>query len=83
MKKIIILTGILLSILLNISIVMAICVDNDGDGFGNPASPDCAYPELDCNDNNYLVRPPADGMVVNQSTTFCSGTSFKIHRSKL
>ena len=74
MKKIIISIGILLPILLNISIVMAICVDNDGDGFGNPASPDCAYPELDCNDNNYLVRPPADGMVVNQSTTFCSGT---------
>ncbi len=27
------------------------CVDNDGDGFGNPASDLCEYPNLDCDDD--------------------------------
>jgi len=35
------------------------CVDNDGDGYGNPASPACAHPELDCDDTNPDVHPGA------------------------
>ncbi len=32
------------------------CIDNDGDGFGNPASSKCKYNELDCNDNNKNIN---------------------------
>ena len=35
------------------------CVDNDGDGYGNPANQDCAHPELDCDDANADVNPGA------------------------
>jgi predicted phosphodiesterase len=35
------------------------CVDNDGDGYGNPASPGCTYPEQDCDDTNIDVNPGA------------------------
>ncbi len=31
--------------------------DFDGDGYGNPVSPGCTYPELDCDDNNRLINP--------------------------
>ncbi len=33
------------------------CVDNDGDGYGNPASEECLYPEWDCDDINPDVNP--------------------------
>ena len=33
------------------------CFDNDGDGYGNPASRGCAFPDLDCDDDNALVNP--------------------------
>ncbi|MBI5196877.1 MAG: hypothetical protein HZA10_11245, partial [Nitrospirae bacterium] len=35
------------------------CTDNDGDGYGNPASASCAHPELDCNDSNTNIHPGA------------------------
>ena len=35
------------------------CVDNDRDGYGNPASPDCIYAELDCDDNDRNIYPGA------------------------
>jgi hypothetical protein len=35
------------------------CVDTDGDGYGDPASPACAHPELDCDDANPDVNPGA------------------------
>ena len=35
------------------------CVDNDGDGYGNPASPDCSHGKLDCDDGDALVNPGA------------------------
>jgi formylglycine-generating enzyme required for sulfatase activity len=28
------------------------CIDNDHDGYGAPASPDCIHPELDCDDTD-------------------------------
>lgn len=36
-----------------------ICMDMDGDGYGNPASPLCLYPDLDCDDTNPSVYPGA------------------------
>lgn len=34
------------------------CIDNDGDGYGNPPSANCAYPNrLDCDDNNPDIHP--------------------------
>jgi len=33
------------------------CLDDDGDGYGNPASPLCQYPEFDCNDDDPGVNP--------------------------
>jgi len=33
------------------------CLDNDGDGYGNPANINCTHPELDCDDNNPDVNP--------------------------
>ncbi len=33
------------------------CIDLDGDGYGNPASPACAHPQLDCDDHNPNVNP--------------------------
>ena len=33
------------------------CVDDDGDGFGDPASPVCTSPEPDCDDGNPDIRP--------------------------
>ena len=35
------------------------CVDNDGDGFGSPASALCSNPEPDCDDSNGHVYPNA------------------------
>jgi len=36
-----------------------VCVDNDGDGYGNPASTACPHPELDCDDTDPNVNPGA------------------------
>jgi len=33
------------------------CPDNDGDGYGSPASPYCPQPELDCHDADAGVNP--------------------------
>jgi len=35
------------------------CQDHDGDGYGNPASPACAHPGLDCDDADGSVHPGA------------------------
>jgi len=36
-----------------------ICLDMDGDGYGNPANALCTYPELDCDDMNPEIHPYA------------------------
>lgn len=36
-----------------------ICIDNDQDGFGDPASPACPYDKRDCDDTNPNVHPGA------------------------
>ena len=33
------------------------CIDSDGDGYGDPASVSCTYPDLDCDDTNPDVNP--------------------------
>jgi hypothetical protein len=34
------------------------CMDNDGDGYGNPGNPDCPNgPVIDCNDNDPAINP--------------------------
>ncbi|MCA9773386.1 MAG: FG-GAP repeat protein, partial [Myxococcales bacterium] len=38
----------------------AICVDGDADGYGDPASDTCMFPELDCDDANMDVNPGAN-----------------------
>jgi hypothetical protein len=35
------------------------CIDRDGDGYGDPASPSCSHPELDCNDTDPNINPGA------------------------
>ncbi len=40
-------------------VCMEPCNDNDGDGFGDPASPGCTYPYLDCDDGNPNINPLA------------------------
>ena len=42
------------------------CSDLDGDGFGDPASTECAYPLLDCDDSDSRTYPGA--------TELCDGT---------
>ncbi|MFC1888383.1 aryl-sulfate sulfotransferase [Thermodesulfobacteriota bacterium] len=34
-----------------------ICTDDDGDGYGDPASPSCDHPEADCDDSDADVNP--------------------------
>ena len=33
------------------------CTDDDQDGYGNPASGACDFPDLDCDDTNAAVNP--------------------------
>ncbi len=33
------------------------CIDNDADGYGNPAHAECTYPELDCDNYNSNIYP--------------------------
>ncbi len=35
------------------------CIDNDGDGYGNPADASCEQPELDCDDTDPEINPGA------------------------
>ena len=55
------------------------CVDNDGDGYGNPASVSCTNPQLDCNDNNPAIHPglqetpPGDPICSDGQDNDCDG----------
>src|SRR3989338_391298 len=42
-----------------------VCTDNDNDGYGNPASSSCTFPQLDCNDNNNQVNPGVNEVCTN------------------
>jgi hypothetical protein len=50
------------------------CTDNDGDGYGYPASPACApHPGADCNDTNPAVNPGAVEVPDNGIDDDCDG----------
>jgi len=49
------------------------CEDGDGDGYGDPASITCTYPELDCDDGNIDVNPGATEDCENGIDDDCDG----------
>jgi hypothetical protein len=49
------------------------CVDNDIDGYGSPASGNCTYSELDCNDATSDVSPGAPEVCENGIDDNCDG----------
>ena len=49
------------------------CVDNDADGYGTPASPECTYPNRDCDDGDPNVNPGAVEVVGNWKDDNCDG----------
>ncbi len=49
------------------------CIDNDGDGFGDPASGRCTYPYWDCDDGNPDINPLADEIPNNDIDENCDG----------
>ncbi len=51
------------------------CVDNDNDGYGNPASSACAHGELDCNDNDSQINPGATEICGDGVDNNCDGVS--------
>ena len=58
---------------LNITPTLSFCPDNDGDGFGNPASHCCPEYGLDCNDNDANVHPGAREVCDNGKDDDCDG----------
>ncbi|MFC1613311.1 hypothetical protein ACFL23_03180, partial [Patescibacteria group bacterium] len=36
-----------------------VCIDNDGDGYGDPASLSCAHSQKDCDDTKKFINPSA------------------------
>ena len=50
------------------------CTDNDGDGYGSPASDKCTYAAEDCDDNNKYVHPGATEVCGNDIDDNCDGT---------
>jgi hypothetical protein len=48
------------------------CIDNDGDGCGNPSSTACLYPDQDCDDGNPNVNPRAAEVPGNGVDDDCS-----------
>jgi hypothetical protein len=49
-----------------------VCVDNDKDGYGNPAD-NCLHPELDCNDTDASVNPGAEEVCDDGVDNDCDG----------
>ncbi|MDH3403538.1 MAG: MopE-related protein [Acidobacteriota bacterium] len=51
----------------------AVCTDNDGDGFGFPASQVCPFPNEDCDDTDPSVNPNATEICDNFIDDDCDG----------
>lgn len=49
------------------------CIDNDGDGYGDPANPRCSFPELDCDDTDPNVNPGAEEICDDSIDNDCDG----------
>jgi len=50
-----------------------VCIDNDHDGYGSPASGVCTHPELDCNDNDASIYPGAEETCGDSIDQDCNG----------
>ena len=50
-----------------------VCIDNDGDGFGNPPSHLCQYPALDCDDDYPHISPAGQEDPFNDVDEDCNG----------
>ena len=48
------------------------CTDSDGDGYGNPDSESCAFPEQDCDDTRAGVNPGAEEIPWNGVDDDCN-----------
>ena len=62
------------SVTLNVTSSGSSCFDGDGDGYGSPASPDCAHPGLDCDDGNSNINPGATEICGNGLDDDCDGS---------
>jgi hypothetical protein len=49
------------------------CTDVDGDGYANPASVCCLFPELDCNDNDPNINAGAEEICDDSIDNDCDG----------
>lgn len=49
------------------------CTDVDQDGYGAPASADCTYPELDCDDSSDAIHPAAQEICTDNIDNDCDG----------
>ncbi len=52
-----------------------LCSDLDGDGFGSPASEECSYSLLDCDDGNASINPSAAEIVYNGVDDDCNAST--------
>jgi len=44
------------------------CIDEDIDGYGDPANATCTYPQLDCDDADPDIHPGAEGLEFDPAT---------------
>lgn len=51
----------------------AACIDNDGDGYGSPASTDCTHATGDCNDGNSAINPGSVDICGDGTDNNCDG----------
>ncbi|MFC1889148.1 MopE-related protein [Thermodesulfobacteriota bacterium] len=51
---------------------VTLCNDSDWDGYGDPATPDCLYPEGDCNDTNPDINPGMPEIPYNEIDDDCN-----------
>ncbi len=49
-------------VVINVEEAPPVCADKDVDGYGDPVSISCTYPDLDCDDNNEYINPGATEM---------------------
>ena len=49
------------------------CTDLDGDGYGNPGSASCTYPQTDCNDNVATINPGRAEICTDGIDNNCNG----------
>lgn len=54
------------------------CDDRDGDGYGRGNTNNCAYPEVDCDDNDPVVHPGAIDLPGDGVSSDCTGTDVAV-----